>query len=254
MEKAMAVPEAEAVIEARALTRRFGSFVAVDAVDLDVAGGEIFGLLGANGAGKTTTIRMLTGLLRPSSGSGRVAGFDVARSPLALRERIGYMSQRFSLYEDLTVTENLEFFAAAYGLSGQEAERAIERVMESTGIGPLAGRLAGSLPLGWKQRLALGSAMLHGPDVLFLDEPTAGVDPSSRRRFWHLIYEAAGAGTTVLVTTHYMDEAEYCHRLAIMRSGRIAATGTPAGLRERFEADTMEEVFLKIAEGEEVDS
>jgi ABC-2 type transport system ATP-binding protein len=218
-------------ISARELTRRFGDFTAVDAVSFEVREGEIFGFLGPNGAGKTTTIKMLIGLLRPSEGEGTVAGLDIASPGNALRKRVGYMSQKFSLYPDLTVDENIELFAGLYGVTG---ERHVERrdwVLRMADLEDRTDRLTAELPLGWKQRLALGCAVLHEPPILLLDEPTSGVDPLARRRFWDLIDELAHAGTTVLVSTHYMEEAEYCHRLALMNRGRLIALDTPAGLR-----------------------
>jgi ABC-2 type transport system ATP-binding protein len=218
-------------VEVTELSKRFGDFVAVDRVSFAVAPGEVFGFLGPNGAGKTTTIKMLNGLLAPSSGSGRVAGFEIGREGDAIRRSIGYMSQLFSLYADLTVMENIDFFSGLYGVGG--ARRAARRdwVLAMAGLADQRDRLTAELSLGWKQRLALGCAVLHEPPILFLDEPTSGVDPISRRRFWDLIYELAGAGTTVFVTTHYMEEAEYCTRLALMNRGRLIALDTPAGLR-----------------------
>jgi ABC-2 type transport system ATP-binding protein len=213
------------------LTRTFGRFTAVDAVSFEVARGEVFGFLGPNGAGKTTTIRMLTGLLEPTSGQGRVAGFDLRTETEAIKRNIGYMSQLFSLYGDLTVEENIAFFTGLYGVP--QAERAARRdwVLEMAGLREQRARLTRDLPLGWKQRLALGTAVLHRPPILFLDEPTSGVDPISRRNFWDLIYSLTEAGTTVFVSTHYMEEAEYCHRLALMNRGRLVALDTPPRLR-----------------------
>jgi ABC-2 type transport system ATP-binding protein len=227
-------------VEARELTRRFGDFVAVDRVSFAVEPGEVFGFLGPNGAGKTTTIRMLNGLLAPSSGHGRVAGFELGRERDAIKRSIGYMSQLFSLYADLTVEENIEFFAGLYGVAGARRDRRRDWVLAMAGLADQRGRLTAELSLGWKQRLALGCAVLHEPPVLFLDEPTSGVDPISRRRFWQLIYELADAGTTVFVTTHYMEEAEYCHRLALMNRGRLIALDTPAGLRGRAAEPLLE--------------
>ena len=218
-------------IRVRGLTRRFGDFTAVDAVSFTVGTGEIFGFLGPNGAGKTTTIRMLTGLLAPSSGSATVAGLDVATQGRGVREEIGYMSQKFSLYGDLTVAENIELFAGLYGVTGSRYEARRAWVLSMAGLGERTDRLTAELPLGWKQRLALGCAVLHEPPVLFLDEPTSGVDPLARRRFWDRIDGLAERGTTVLVTTHYMEEAEYCHRLALMNRGRLIALDSPSGLR-----------------------
>ncbi|MBN1826120.1 MAG: ABC transporter ATP-binding protein [Candidatus Eisenbacteria bacterium] len=238
----------EAAVSARGLTRRFGSFTAVDGIDLDVAPGEIFGFLGANGAGKTTAIRMLCGLLRPTAGSATVAGCRVGPESSALRRRIGYMSQRFSLYEDLTVRENMAFFGGVYGLSPGRIRDRAAALLPQLGLSGREDRLAGALPLGYKQRLALGSALLHEPRVLFLDEPTGGVDPLARRSFWDLIYARAAAGTTVFVTTHYMDEAEYCGRVSIMIEGRIVALDTPAGLKRSTGGKDMQDVFLRLVD------
>ena len=225
---------AHVAVSAEALTRTFGDFVAVDRVSFQVQAGEIFGFLGPNGAGKTTTIKMLTGLLAPSAGRGSVAGLDLTTERSGIRERIGYMSQRFSLYADLTVEENIELFAGLYGVRGQELVIRREWI-EHAGLVPPGHQPTGELPLGWKQRLALGCAILHQPRVLFLDEPTSGVDPIARRRFWDIIAELAGSGTTVIVSTHYMEEAEYCNRLALMAGGRLIALDTPRSLREAME-------------------
>ena len=221
-------------IEVRQLTRRFGGFVAVDGVTFDVRQGEIFGFLGANGAGKSTTIRMLCGLLRPSAGTARVGGVDVGSDPEGVKQRIGYMSQRFSLYEKLTVDQNIAFFAGIYGLTGARFEARREFALEMAGLRGREAMLTGALSAGWRQRLSLGCAILHEPPIVFLDEPTGGVDPLSRRRFWRLIGELAQAGTTVLVTTHYLDEAENCHRVAIIQAGRLAALGTVPELKQIF--------------------
>jgi ABC-2 type transport system ATP-binding protein len=221
-------------IEAASLTRRFGSFTAVDAVTFEVERGEIFGYLGANGAGKSTTIRMLTGLLAPTSGEATVAGHDVARSPESVKSSIGYMSQKFSLYLDLPVMENLLFFGGAYGLSGRALRARAEALLERTGLDEHARDTTGALPGGIRQRLALASALLHAPEIVFLDEPTAGVDPVARRAFWRLIRELAREGTTVFVTTHYLDEAEYCGRIGLMVDGRLVALDTPAGLKRTW--------------------
>ena len=218
-------------VEVEELTRRFGDFVAVDRVTFSVRRGEIFGFLGPNGAGKTTTIKMLTGLLPPSSGRGRVAGYDIMRDTAAIKQSIGYMSQLFSLYGDLTVDENIGFFAGLYGVPRERRAERRAHVLAMAGLEHEGSRLTGDLPLGWKQRLALGSAVLHEPPVLFLDEPTSGVDPIARRQFWELIDELADGGTTVFVSTHYMEEAEYCHRLALMNRGQLIALDTPAALR-----------------------
>ncbi|MBC7186438.1 MAG: ABC transporter ATP-binding protein [Calditrichaeota bacterium] len=235
-------------IHTKDLCRSFGSFVAVDHVSIDVRYGEVFGFLGANGAGKTTTIRMLCGLLVPTSGEAWVAGFDVVRDSERVKASIGYMSQRFSLYEDLTVEENLDFYGGIYGLYGQRLRSRKEAMMDSLGLAAHRGKLARTIPLGWKQRLALCCATLHEPKVLFLDEPTAGVDPLSRRSFWNLVYGMAERGSAVFVTTHYMDEAEYCNRLGIMHEGRLVACDSPAALRARFRAGHVEDVFVQIVE------
>jgi ABC-2 type transport system ATP-binding protein len=221
-------------ISARGLTRRFGAFTAVDAVSFDVARGEIFGYLGANGAGKSTTIRMLTGLLAPTGGEATVAGRDVARDPHAVKAAIGYMSQKFSLYLDLPVSENLLFFGGAYGLSGRALRQRADEVLELTGLRDLGDAITGELPGGIRQRLALACAVLHGPELVFLDEPTAGVDPVARRGFWRLIRDLAAGGTTVFVTTHYLDEAEYCARIGLMVDGRLVALDTPAALKRTW--------------------
>jgi ABC-2 type transport system ATP-binding protein len=231
---------AAAVIVADGLSRRFGDFTAVDDVSFAVQAGEIFGFLGPNGAGKTTAIRMLTGLLAPSSGSARVAGHDVARESRAVRRVIGYMSQLFSLYSDLTVRENLELFAGLYDLRANRREDRIRWALSTAGLEGREDQLTATLPLGLKQRLALGSAVLHEPRVLFLDEPTSGVDPVARRAFWDLIAELAARGTTVLVTTHYMEEAEHCHRLALMNRGRVVALDSPAALRASLDSPIIE--------------
>lgn len=233
-------------IDARNLTRRFGDFTAVDSITFDVKSGEVFGFLGANGAGKTTAIRMLIGLLAPTSGEAWVAGHAVGRESEAIKRRIGYMSQRFSLYDDLTVDENIRLFAGIYGLSSVEISTRRSELISRLGISRQSGSLVGSLPLGWKQQLALSVALIHKPSVLFLDEPTGGVDPITRRRFWELIYETAAAGTAVLVTTHYLDEAEYCDRISIMVDGRIAAYGTPDGVKHEAGVDSLDSLFLKL--------
>jgi ABC-2 type transport system ATP-binding protein len=220
-----------AAIETVGLTKRFGDFVAVDGVSFEVARGEVFGFLGPNGAGKTTTMRMLCGILAPSGGEGRVAGHDIAREPEAVRQRIGYMSQRFSLYLDLTVGENLEFYGGTYGLTAGRLRERKGWALGMAELGEQQDRLTGELPVGWTQRLALGCALLHEPEVVFLDEPTAGVDQMSRRRFWEVIYEVAETGVACLVTTHYMDEAERCDRVALMYGGRLVALGQPEALK-----------------------
>lgn len=227
----------------RDLTRRFGDFTAVDRVSFSVADGEIFGFLGPNGAGKTTTIKMLTGLLRPTSGDAHVAGLDVWHDRQRIKLRIGYMSQRFSLYADLTVRENVELFAGLYGVTGERYRQRLAWVLDMSDLRDREDMITGELPLGWKQRLALGCAVIHEPPILFLDEPTSGVDPVTRRRFWDLIHEMSGKGTTVFVSTHYMEEAEYCHRLVLMNRGAIVALDTPSGLRAR-----MTEPILRVAQ------
>jgi ABC-2 type transport system ATP-binding protein len=240
----------DSAIHARGLTRRFGAFTAVDAVSFDVAPGEVFGFLGANGAGKTTAIRMLTGLLAPTEGTASVAGFDVRRDSEAIKRAIGYMSQRFSLYEDLTARENIRLYGGIYGLPKRAIADRAARILERLGLEASADRLVRALPLGWRQKLALSVALLHEPRIVFLDEPTGGVDPLTRRQFWELIYETAAGGTTVLVTTHYMDEAEYCDRISIMVAGRIAAMGTPSELKQQHDAASIDDLFVRLARAE----
>ncbi|WP_310395626.1 ABC transporter ATP-binding protein [Hymenobacter sp.] len=237
------------VIRCEGLTKRFGDFVAVNAISFAVAPGEIFGFLGANGAGKTTAMRMLCGLLGPTGGAATVAGFDVFRQPELIKQHIGYMSQKFSLYEDLTVRENIRFYGGVYGLRTAAIREKTDELLRRLGLEAERHTLVGSLPLGWKQKLAFSVALLHAPAVVFLDEPTGGVDPITRRQFWDLLYEAAAQGTTVFVTTHYMDEAEYCDRVSIMVDGKIEALDTPAGLKRQFGAETMNDVFLHLARG-----
>jgi ABC-2 type transport system ATP-binding protein len=232
------------------LTRKFGGFTAVDHISFDVKPGEVFGFLGANGAGKTTVIRMLIGLLHPSSGSARVAGYDVARDTEQVKRSIGYMSQRFSLYEDLTPRENIRLYGGIYGLTRAQIRERTAQMLERLGFSSVADTPVSSLPLGWRQKLAFSVALVHQPRIVFLDEPTSGVDPITRRQFWELIYDAASTGTTVLVTTHYMDEAEYCDRVSIMVAGRIAAMGTPAALKGEFSVDSIDEVFVRLARPE----
>ncbi len=232
----------EHVIEVEGLTRKFGDFTAVDHVDFHVERGEIFGYLGANGAGKSTTIRMLCALLAPTSGKAVVAGHDVEQDPRRVKRSIGYMSQKFSLYMDLTVEENLAFFAGAYGLKGDQREAGVGRALELSGLTERRGTLTRSLPGGIRQRLALGSALLHQPELIFLDEPTAGVDPRSRREFWRLIRVLARQGTTVFVTTHHLDEAEYCHRIGLMVAGHLVALDTPEGLKREYVPETVYQV------------
>jgi drug efflux transport system ATP-binding protein len=229
------------------LTRTFGNFTAVDHITFDVKPGEVFGFLGANGAGKTTAIRMLIGLLQPSSGSARVAGYDVARDTEQVKRSIGYMSQRFSLYEDLTPRENIRLYGGIYGLTRDQIRQRTAEMLERLGFSSVADTAVRSLPLGWRQKLAFSVALVHRPQIVFLDEPTSGVDPITRRQFWELIYDAASRGTTVLVTTHYMDEAEYCDRVSIMVAGRIAAMGTPTALKGEFAVESIDELFVRLA-------
>ena len=239
------------MIEVRDLVRRFGNFMAVDRVSFSVRAGEIFGLLGPNGAGKSTIFRMLCGLLRPSAGIGRVAGQDLLRAPAQARARIGYMAQQFSLYAELSVLENLHFFARVYGLGRAARAAAIGQALERFDLGPMTNSIARDLPLGVKRRLALAAALMHDPDVLFLDEPTSGVDPLARREFWNWIGKLADEGVAILVTSHFMDEAEYCDRLGIIDAGRLIAADTPAGLRERVRTPalpdpTLEDAFIAL--------
>jgi len=234
-------------ISASELTKKFGSFTAVDAISFEVERGEIFGFLGANGAGKTTAIRMLTGLSKPSGGKATVAGFNVYTQTEKIKRNIGYMSQKFSLYEDLTVRENLQLFGGIYGMKPSVIKNKTVRVLEELDLLNESKTLVKSLPLGWRQKLAFSVAMFHGPEIVFLDEPTSGVDPITRRQFWEMIYKASSEGTTVLVTTHYMDEAEYCDRISIMNRGVIEAMGTPSELKSDFGAISIDEVFVKIA-------
>lgn len=245
------MPEREVVVRIENLVKRFGAFTAVDNVTLDVYRGEIFGFLGPNGAGKSTTIRILCGLLTPTSGRAMVAGFDVGQDPEAVRRNIGYMSQKFSLYDDLTVEENINFFSGIYGVPKELRPERKARVLEMAGLTDRRASLTGVLSGGWKQRLALGCAILHEPPILFLDEPTSGVDPLARRAFWDLIYEFSSAGQTIFVTTHYMDEAEYCHRIALMYRGRVVALGSPKELKKDLDARSMEEVFVATIEAED---
>ena len=234
-------------ITAEMLTKKFGAFTAVKAISFEVAQGEIFGFLGANGAGKTTAMRMLTGLSFPSSGKATVAGFDVYRQSEQIKRNIGYMSQKFSLYEDLTVKENIRFFGGIYGLSLKEISRKTDLLLDELDLEGIAKSQVKSLPLGWKQKLAFSISQIHDPAIVFLDEPTGGVDPVTRRQFWELIYRAADRGRTVFVTTHYMDEAEYCDRISIMVDGEIAAMGSPAELKALNNTDSVNELFVRLA-------
>jgi ABC-2 type transport system ATP-binding protein len=228
------VSMAEYSIEVHNLTKAFGNFVAVRNINFNVTRGEIVGFLGANGAGKSTTIRMLCGLLSPTAGTASVGGYDILKEPERIKERIGYMSQKFSLYEDLTVEENIRFYGGIYGLSSRSLSAKLRWALELSGLGGKERALTGELPVGWKQRLALSCALLHEPKIVFLDEPTGGVDPTSRRRFWELINDLAAAGVTVMVTTHYLDEAEYCHRLLLIHAGQLVASGSPEELKTKF--------------------
>ena len=237
----------ETVIKTTKLTKRFGDFVAVDEISFEVRKGEIFGFLGANGAGKTTAMRMLCGLSVPTSGEATVAGFDVFTQPEEIKKNIGYMSQKFSLYEDLTVLENIQFYGGIYGLTNKEIKLKSKELTEKLGLHKEAKKLVRSLPLGWKQKLSFLVAIVHTPKIVFLDEPTGGVDPSMRREFWDLIYDAADKGITIFVTTHYLDEAEYCNRVTIMVDGKIEALDSPAGLRQKFGVQKIDEVFYKLA-------
>ncbi len=235
------------VIKADKLTKRFGKFTAVDGISFDVEEGEIFGFLGANGAGKTTAMRMLCGLSKPTSGKGTVAGFDIYKQSEKVKASIGYMSQKFSMYEDLKVWENIKLYAGIYGIPGKEINTKIDEQLKRLGFESQRDTLVKSLPLGWKQKLAFSVAIVHDPKIVFLDEPTGGVDPASRRQFWELIYQASDRGITVFVTTHYMDEAEYCNRVSIMVDGRIEAMDTPGNLKNKYNANSMDEVFHKLA-------
>lgn len=237
----------EKIIEVKDLVKRFGSFTANDHLTFDVYKGEIFGFLGANGAGKTTAIRILCGLSAPTSGDVKVAGFDIYRETEKVKRNIGYMSQKFSLYEDLTVSENIRFYGGIYGISRKERKRKETELLQKLEMEKARNKLIAGLPLGWKQKLAFSVAVLHQPKIVFLDEPTGGVDPITRRRFWDMIYEAAADGITVFVTTHYMDEAEYCNRVSIMDEGKIEALDTPAALKQKYKAANMDEVFIQIA-------
>ncbi|MCE1166667.1 MAG: ABC transporter ATP-binding protein [Sphingobacteriia bacterium] len=237
----------EKVIEVKNLVKKFGSFTANDNLTFDVYKGEIFGFLGANGAGKTTAMKILCGLSKPSSGDIRIVGYDVYHETERIKNSIGYMSQKFSLYDDLTVWENFRFFGGIYGLSRKEIESQTQLLLNRLGIWSYKDRIISSIPLGWKQKLAFSVAIMHRPAIVFLDEPTGGVDPVTRRQFWDLIYQAASEGYTVFVTTHYMDEAEYCDRVSIMVDGRIRALDTPENLKSTFDCQDMQDVFIKLA-------
>lgn len=241
----MSMPET--IIKTENLTRAFGDFIAVDNISFEVQRGEIFGFLGANGAGKTTAMKMLTGLLTPTSGQAQVSGKDVYTQAEEIKKSIGYMSQKFSLYDDLTVKENIRFYGGVYGIPDSELTGKMHQVVGSTGLTEMKNKLVRSLPLGWKQKLAFSIARLHNPAIVFLDEPTGGVDPVTRRQFWESIYEASYQGITVFVTTHYMDEAEYCDRISIMVDGRIEALDTPEGLKDTWSTRSIEEIFITLA-------
>ena len=237
----------EKVIAVSNLTKKFGNFTAVDHITFDVDEGEIFGFLGANGAGKTTAMQMLCGISMPTTGAGTVAGYDIIKENERIKRNIGYMSQKFSLYEDLKVWENIRLFGGIYGLSDKEIAKKTDALLERLNFREERNTMVKYLPLGWKQKMAFSVAIFHEPKIVFLDEPTGGVDPAMRRQFWEMIYEAADQGITVFVTTHYMDEAEYCNRVSIMVDGRIDALDTPAELRRRFNTDSMDEVFRQLA-------
>lgn len=239
----------EAVIKTEKLSKRFGDFVAVNEISFEVFPGEVFGFLGANGAGKTTAMRMLCGLSIPTSGIATVAGFDVYKQTENIKKNIGYMSQKFSLYEDLTVLENIRFFGGIYGLSDKQLKEKSNELILTLGLQNETKKLVGALPLGWKQKLSFSVAIIHQPKIVFLDEPTGGVDPVTRRQFWDLIYKAANSGITIFVTTHYMDEAEYCNRVSMMVDGSIKALDSPTNLKKQFSASSMDEVFFELARG-----
>ena len=237
------------VIQVEELTKKFGDFTAVNAISFEVKQGEIFGFLGANGAGKTTAMKMLIGISKPTSGNATVAGFDVYKQTESIKKNIGYMSQKFALYDDLTVVENITFFGGIYGLSKDAIKDKTKALLDELKLQNVANNLVGSLPLGWKQKLAFSVAMLHNPKIVFLDEPTGGVDPITRRQFWEMIYKSADQGTTVFVTTHYMDEAEYCDRISIMVNGNIEALDSPERLKKQYKTESINDVFLKLARG-----
>ena len=239
----------ETVIKVENLTKQFGDFTAVNAISFEVKKGEIFGFLGANGAGKTTAMKMLIGISNPTSGDAEVASFNVYKNPNSIKKNIGYMSQKFALYDDLTVKENITFFGGIYGLTRKQINEKRQLLVEELGLQEIVNNLVSSLPLGWKQKIAFSVALLHNPKIVFLDEPTGGVDPITRRQFWEMIYKTANQGTTIFVTTHYMDEAEYCDRVSIMVNGKIEALDTPKNLKEKYKAKSMNDVFLKLARG-----
>lgn len=243
------VSEEHIAIKAQEITKTFGDFTAVDHISFEVKKGEIFGFLGANGAGKTTAMRVFCGLSTPTSGEASIAGFDVYKETEKIKKSIGYMSQKFSLYGNLTVKENLDFFGGVYGLSKQEIRDKGKELIQKLGLENEKNKLVSELPLGWKQKLAFSVAIFHNPEIVFLDEPTGGVDPVTRRQFWNMIYEASERGITIFVTTHYMDEAEYCDRVSIMVDGKIAALDTPANLKKQFSTDSMDDVFYQLARG-----
>ncbi|MDH3381820.1 MAG: ABC transporter ATP-binding protein [Flavobacteriaceae bacterium] len=239
----------ESVIVVENLTKMFGDFTAVNAISFEVKKGEIFGFLGANGAGKTTAMKMLIGIGKPTSGNAKVADLDIYKNTENIKKNIGYMSQKFALYDDLTVKENITFFGGIYGLSRVQIKEKTVSLIEELGLQDIENELVGSLPLGWKQKIAFSTALLHNPKIVFLDEPTSGVDPITRRQFWEMIYKTADKGTTIFVTTHYMDEAEYCDRVSIMVNGKIEALDTPKNLKKQFQVNNMNDVFLKLARG-----
>lgn len=237
----------ESTIHIKNLTKQFGNFIAVDDISFEVYKGEIFGFLGANGAGKTTVIRMLCGLLKPTSGSGKVAGFDILKESERIKQNIGYMSQRFTLYDDLTIKENIYFYGTIYGLSNLTIQNEMMKLISRLDIRKELNSLVKTLPLGWKQKLAFSIAVIHHPQIVFLDEPTSGVDPITRRQFWELIYETAATGITIFVSTHYMDEAEYCNRISIMVDGKIKVISEPEALKIRYQVETIDQVFYLLA-------
>ncbi len=237
----------ENVIQVERLTKKFGDFTAVNNISFQVGKGEVFGFLGANGAGKTTAMKMLIGISKPTSGEAQVAGFDVKSQAEKVKRSIGYMSQRFSLYNDLTIRENITFFGGIYGLKKSDIKTKSQNLIDELNLHEEADKLVGSLPLGWKQKVAFSVSLLHNPQIIFLDEPTGGVDPITRRQFWEMIYREANKGKTIFVTTHYMDEAEYCDRVSIMVAGKIEALDTPKNLKEHYKVESMNQVFLKLA-------